>query len=223
MPSRRARNAPSPIRRQDLRVYAALYQQDPVHGATMEWRAELFNNWIWTPPEHWPRKFRVRVVCIDPSKGRGNNQGDYSAIVFMGLTADNLHYVDAIVERIPLDQIVRKAIVFCDQHPPEGVGIEAEQFQELLIHECRRQCGEMTRWPVCPMKTEGVPKVTRIRRLSQYIIHRELRFKADSPGCRLLVDQLIDFPLADHDYGPDALEMCMRLRSYSWKRFDSWF
>jgi hypothetical protein len=43
------------------------------------------------------------------------------------------------------------------------------------------------------------------------VINRELRFKADSPGCRLLVDQLMDFPLADHDDGPDALEMCVRL------------
>lgn len=36
-------------------------------------------------------------------------------------------------------------------------------------------------------------------------------FKADSPGCRLLVDQLMDFPLAAHDDGPDALEMCTRM------------
>ena len=61
------------------------------------------------------------------------------------------------------------------------------------------------------MASGGVPKVARIRRLSQYVINRELRFKGDSPGCRLLVDQLMDFPLAEHDDGPDALEMCMRL------------
>jgi predicted phage terminase large subunit-like protein len=201
------------IRRQDLRAYAALYQQDPVHGATVEWPAELFGDWIWTPPEHWPRKFKVRVVCIDPSKGRSDKQGDYSAIVFMGITEDRLLYVDALVERIPLDQIVRKALVFCDQHKPECVGIEADQFQELLTHEFQRQCRERMRWSVCPMRTDGVPKVSRIRRLSQYIIHREFRFKADSPGCRLLVDQLMDFPLADHDDGPDALEMCIRLPS----------
>ncbi len=46
--------------------------------------------------------------------------------------------------------------------------------------------------------------------LSQYVINREFRFRADSPGCRLLVDQLMDFPLAEHD-GPDAPEMCTRL------------
>jgi len=111
-----------------------------------------------------------------------------------------------------LDQIVRKTVVFCDQHQPNLVGIEAEQFQELLVHEFRRQCGEhFLRWELYMMMTQGTPKTARIRRLSQYVINRELRFKADSPGCRLLVDQLMDFPLAEHDDGPDALEMCTRL------------
>ena len=112
-----------------------------------------------------------------------------------------------------LDQIVRKIVVFCDEKKPDFVGIEAEQFQELLVHEFRRQCGPQyaTRWSIYKMMTGGIPKIARIRRLSQYVINRELRFKADSPGCRLLVDQLMDFPLADHDDGPDALEMCTRL------------
>jgi predicted phage terminase large subunit-like protein len=173
----------------------------------------LFGEWIWIPPDRWPRKFDLRVVCVDASKGRGDRQGDYSAIVFMGVGEDRLLYVDAILDRIPLDQIVRKAVVFCDAKQPHFVGIEAEQFQELLVHEFSRQCGERfaVRWPIYMMTTQGTPKVARIRRLSQYVINRELRFKADSPGCRLLVDQLMDFPLADHDDGPDALEMCMRL------------
>jgi hypothetical protein len=38
-----------------------------------------------------------------------------------------------------------------------------------------------------------------------------IRFKGDSHGARLLVDQLRDFPLADHDDGPDSLEMSLRV------------
>ncbi len=38
-----------------------------------------------------------------------------------------------------------------------------------------------------------------------------MRFKSDSPGTRLLVDQLREFPSGDHDDGPDALEMALRL------------
>jgi hypothetical protein len=47
--------------------------------------------------------------------------------------------------------------------------------------------------------------------LTQYISGRQFRFRTESPGCRRLVDQLMDFPLAEHDDGPDALEMCTRL------------
>ena len=97
-----------------------------------------------------------------------------------------------------------KTIVFCDEKKPNMVGIEAEQFQELLVHEFRREGnGNFSRkWPLYQMSTGGVPKVARIRRLSQYVINRELRFKADSPGCRLLVDQLMDFPLANTTTAP---------------------
>jgi predicted phage terminase large subunit-like protein len=201
------------IRQQDARTYAALYQQSPTDASAAEWAPESFGDWIWVPPHKWPKQFDLRVVCVDASKGRNDKQGDYTAIVFLGVGADRLLYVDAIVERIPLDQIVRKTVVFCDEKRPDMVGIEAEQFQELLIHEFRRQCDEryVAPWPMYGMMTQGVPKVARIRRLSQYVINRELRFRADSPGCRLLVDQLMDFPLAEHDDGPDALEMCTRL------------
>ncbi len=34
-----------------------------------------------------------------------------------------------------LDQLVRKTLLFCEQKKPDFVGIEAEQFQELLVHE----------------------------------------------------------------------------------------
>jgi predicted phage terminase large subunit-like protein len=201
------------IRRQDARCFAALYQQNPAEACGAEWAPQFFGDFIWVAPEKWPQKFDLRVVCVDASKGRADRQGDYCAIVFMGVAADRLLYIDALLDRFPLDQIVRKTLLFCDAKQPDFVGIEAEQFQELLVHEFRRQCGDKSglRWPIFTMMTRGIAKVARIRRLSQYVVNRELRFKADSPGCRLLVDQLMDFPLADHDDGPDALEMCTRL------------
>jgi predicted phage terminase large subunit-like protein len=201
------------IKQQDAKTFAALYQQNPADASQAEWAPEFFGDWIWVQPDKWPRDFDLRVVCVDASKGRSDKQGDYCAIVFMGVGKDKLLYVDAILDRIPLDQIVRKVVTFCDDKRPDLVGIEAEQFQELLVHEFRRQCGDRfdLRWPVYQMMTKGIAKIARIRRLSQYVVNRELRFRADSPGCRLLVDQLMDFPLADHDDGPDALEMCTRL------------
>lgn len=54
-------------------------------------------------------------------------------------------------------------------------------------------------------------KLVRIRSLTQYLSQGAIRFKGSSPGARLLVEQLRDFPLGDHDDGPDALEMAIRL------------
>ena len=54
-------------------------------------------------------------------------------------------------------------------------------------------------------------KQVRIRRLTPWLSRRDIRFKANSPGARLLVEQLRDFPHADHDDGPDALEMALRV------------
>jgi predicted phage terminase large subunit-like protein len=201
------------IRQQDAKAYAALYQQNPADASMAEWAPEFFGDFVWVQPDKWPRDFDLRVICVDASKGKADKQGDYGAIVFMGVGKDRLLYVDALLDRFPLDQIVRKIVVFCDQQRPDLVGIETEQFQELLVHEFRRQCGERfaLKWPIYQMMSKGIGKIARIRRLSQYVINRELRFKADSPGCRLLVDQLMDFPLGEHDDGPDALEMCTRL------------
>ena len=78
------------------RAYAALYQQNPADASAAEWAPELFGDWIWVPPEKWPQEFDLRVVCVDASKGRSDKQGDYSAIVFLGVGKDRLLYVDAI-------------------------------------------------------------------------------------------------------------------------------
>ena len=55
-----------------------------------------------------------------------------------------------------------------------------------------------------------VQKELRISRIGPYLARKQLRF-ADTPHNRLLVRQLEDFPLGEHDDGPDALEMAIRL------------
>ena len=61
------------------------------------------------------QEFDLRVVCLDASKGKSDRLGDYSTIVFLGIGRDKLPYVDAVLDHIVLDQLVRKTIVFCEQ------------------------------------------------------------------------------------------------------------
>lgn len=56
-----------------------------------------------------------------------------------------------------------------------------------------------------------VSKIVRIRRLTTLLAQGAFRFKSNSRGAKRLVHQLRDFPNGDHDDGPDALEMALRL------------
>ena len=95
-------------------------------------------------------------------------------------------------------------------------GVEANQFQELLCAEL----GDAFRANGVHLAPAAIHnhanKAMRIRRLGPYLAQRRLRFFASSPGTRLLVDQLRDFPEGAHDDGPDALEMALRLAEEVW-------
>ena len=91
-------------------------------------------------------------------------------------------------------------------------GVEANQFQELLGAEFAAELARQKLIGIVPWAIENrVNKQTRIRRLGPYLSNRRIKFKSGSPGTRLLVEQLQQFPLGDHDDGPDALEMAIRL------------
>ena len=97
------------------------------------------------------------------------------------------------------------------RHELAGRRSEVNQFQQLLADELDRVSVE--RGVLLPLWTinNQVKKQVRIRRLTPWLAQGKLRFKGDSAGARLLVEQLRDFPNGDHDDGPDALEMAIRL------------
>jgi hypothetical protein len=56
----------------------------------------------------------------------------------------------------------------------------------------------------------GVKKTLRIKRLGGWLRKNQIRFRPNRPGVQLLLQQMRGFPVADHDDGPDALEMAIR-------------
>jgi predicted phage terminase large subunit-like protein len=90
--------------------------------------------------------------------------------------------------------------------------VEANQYQELLAGEFEAEFRRQGLYGVRPWLVENsVNKLVRIRRLSPLLAGGRIRFKRNSPGTQLLIHQLKDFPVGDHDDGPDALEMALRL------------
>lgn len=185
-------------------------QNSPIHPELCEWPEAYFGAWIWF--DHWPQPLTGRTVALDPSKGSDDRRGDYSAFVLLGVDEAGSYYVEADLARRPTPQIVTEGVELLRRFRPDAFGVEANQFQELLganfWDEFRRQGLQ----PIAAHAIDNrVNKRVRIRRLGPLLATRRLRFKADSPGTRLLVEQLKDFPIGDHDDGPDALEMAIRL------------
>ena len=185
-------------------------QNSPINPDMCEWPESYFDESIWF--DDWPGQLVVKTLALDPSKGGDARRGDYSALVMLGVDRQGLIYVEADLKRRPTPQIVADGVELFRRFRPDIFGVEANQFQDLLAGEFeaefRRQGILGARpWPV----ENRINKMVRIRRLGPYLSSRRLRLKNDSPGTRLLVEQLQEFPIGDHDDGPDAAEMALRL------------
>ncbi len=182
----------------------------PIAPELREWPDSYFDEHIWF--EEWPRNLRLRTMALDPSKGRNDRRADYSAFVLLGIDETGVAYVEADLARRPTTEMIECGVELYQRFRPELFGVESNQFQDLLAADfeqefLRQEIHTAVCWPI----DNRVNKTVRIRRLGPYLSSKRLRFKLRSPSTQLLVDQLKDFPCNDHDDGPDALEMALRL------------
>jgi predicted phage terminase large subunit-like protein len=196
--------------------WLALYQQVPGPEGATEWPASYFN-WPGFWFSHWPDDddLMCKVLALDPSKGKDAKEGDYRAWIKLARDREKKLYVEADLRRDrSAEAMAREAVDYVADWHPDRLALEANGFQELLWplfkHESR------ARQVPLPIDAKSllvntVSKEARIRRLGPYLFQRQMRFKWDSAGTRLLVEQLRQFPVGDHDDGPDALEQALRL------------
>lgn len=183
-------------------------QCNPINSEDCEWPEGYFDEHIWC--DRFPDKCLVKAIGVDPSKGKDAKRGDYSAIVGIALGTDRVLYVEANLARRDTDTICFDLVEFAKRLRPDGVGLEINQFQELMgpdIHEAAAKCDYDIN--LIPLQNVA-PKPVRIRRLGSYLSQKKIRFVKSSPGTRLCVEQMKDFPIGDHDDGPDGLEMALR-------------
>lgn len=185
-------------------------QGSPLNPESCEWAETYFAKHIWF--DDWPRTLRIKTLALDPSKGSDARHGDFSAYVMLGVDDRGVLYVEADLARRPTPELVADGVAHYRQFAPDAFGVETNQFQELLADQFSAEFLRQGVLAARPYSIDNhVSKHVRIRRLSPYLASRRLRFKTASPGTRLLVEQLKTFPVGDHDDGPDALEMAVRL------------
>lgn len=191
-------------------MWEALYQQNPPEVLDAEFDAEYFPETMWF--NEWPAvgSFVHRVQTCDPSLGK-SDKSDYQAHIIMGLDREGTMWVEADLQREDRMRIAENIRQRARWFQPEGIGVECNMWQIMLadlLHEQSSKEGmalpvwEMMNWE---------NKVVRIRAtLTPHLSRKEFRFR-DTPGTRLLVEQLKGFPSCKYDDGPDALELAVRL------------
>lgn len=179
-----------------------------VNIAGAEWPGEYFPDSIWT--DYWPKSFMAAAMALDPSKGKDARTGDYSAFVFAGVDTDWMIWIDANLAIRPTPQIVEDGFQLFSEWRPQAFVVEINAYQELLGSEFLRVAAQKrVELPVYGINN-SVKKEVRIRSVGPYLAKSRFRFR-NNAGTRLLVQQLRDFPEGEHDDGPDALEMSIRM------------
>lgn len=146
--------------------------------------------------------------AVDPSLGRQGRSRDPSAILVGGLDRSGRHPVLDVVEasirkRLP-DTIIEDVIALQTEYRCQLWFVEAVQFQEFLRTELMsRALARGVALPAIPV-TPIADKLLRIECLQPHTSMGAIRFHGSQTT---LLEQLQQFPAADHDDGPDALEM----------------
>ena len=175
------------------------YQNDPVAGDNAPF-AGIIQFWV-NRLADW-----IFFGSCDPSLGKAGASRDPSAILVGGLNRQTgiLDVVEAgIRKRLP-DRIIEDVIAYQAEYRALLWVIETVQFQAFLYSELVKRAAARG----IPVPARGVQpisdKLLRIESIQPHVKNGLIRLH---PSQTTLIEQLRHFPKADHDDGPDALQM----------------
>ncbi|MEI6049563.1 MAG: phage terminase large subunit [Bacteroidota bacterium] len=148
--------------------------------------------------------------ACDPSLGMNDMKGDYSAIVILAKDKKtNAYYiVVADIRRRPFEDIVEDILAYQLRYHFVKFGIEANQFQRVLIDAVEKKAREDSITILVEGITNTENKIARIQSLRMWIKKGGMQL---SKKHRLLLEQFLYFPKGKYDDGIDALAMLIRL------------
>ncbi|GHD63823.1 phage terminase large subunit [Jeongeupia chitinilytica] len=174
-------------------------QNDPLSGDDAPF-AECIHFWVNRLAE-W-----VFYGACDPSLGKAGSSRDPSAILVGGYNRFTgiLDVIEASIRKRLPDRIIEDVIAFHAQYRCVLWVVESVQFQEFMRTELVKRSAARS----IPVPARGVTpiadKTLRIETLQPHMANQLIRLH---PSQHTLIEQLRHFPKADHDDGPDALQM----------------
>ena len=178
-------------------------QNDPVAGDDAPF-ANSIQFWVNRLAE-W-----VFYGAADPSLCRHGNSRDPSALGIGGYqrTTGILDVVEAKIKKRTPDRIISDIIELQREYCCIVWGVESVQFQEFLRTELVKRSAQLG----VPVPARGLlpiaDKVLRIESLQPHMHNGLIRLHSSQTT---LVDQFRHFPKADHDDGPDMVQMLWML------------
>ncbi len=152
--------------------------------------------------------------ACDPSLGKQNKHGDYSAIVSAVKDTDKgiLYVLDADIERRFPDKTIEVILGYHKRRDYTKFGFETNQFQEYMASELQKRSAQENAYLPLEEIKHSTDKRARIEALQPLVKNGTIRF------CRrhhLLLEQMKYYPKGAHDDGLDALEMVVNLTTGS--------
>lgn len=194
------------IRVRSREAFGSEYQNEPMDASEQPFGKILF--WV-QRQRHW-----VFFGAVDPSLGKENRRNDPSAILVGGLDRETgiLDVVAAEIRKRLPDRIIEDVIAAQEEYRCHAWGVETVQFQEFLRTELvKRSAKRGIPVPALPIQNHA-DKGLRIESIQPHVFNGLIRL---APNQSTLLDQLRFWPQADHDDGPDCLEMLWRIATRS--------
>lgn len=185
------------------------FQNDPIDPETQIFREE----WIkYFDPAGIDLADMDIYTATDPSVAR-TEQSDYQAVVTIGIPRTGekkgfIYVLDADIGRTTPKKLAMKIFAKFERYRCVSHGFEDVAFQDVMKQWIDDLSRENRIYLPCVGVSQRKDKVQRITRLSPLIENGTILFQREQT---LLIEQLIHFPKADHDDGPDALEMAVGL------------
>lgn len=153
----------------------------------------------------------LHFAMLDPAFSQ-SKASHFAAMVLLGVDVENMYFVrDLFRTRDGESAIIEQAFAWYQKWNFIGLGVETVFNQVNLAKNLEEQMAEKNMFfPILPLKSQGVNKGIRIRRLVPRWDQGKIKFLKGHPLTKPLLEEISDFDKGKYDdlldalaYGPD--------------------